>query len=211
VAQRTLEAAPSDVLAFLQAYRALTELERRDEAVRLAEARLQRLPEDGVALEVLASAATARGDVAAAQAYRRRVVDAAKADAATYNNLAWGALLLGKVDAAALEDAQRAASLSSYTQAHVLHTLAALYAEVGKGPEARQLLLKSLELRGTDALEPHDWYVVGRIAEGYGLTDTARAAYARARTPKPSPDSVDGLAEAHLQALGPARTASPTP
>lgn len=211
VAQRMLEASPSDVLAFLQTYQALTQLERKDEAARLAEARLKRQPEDSVALELLASAATARGDFAAAQAFRRRVVDAGKADAATYNNLAWTALLLGQVDTAAVEDAQRAASLSGYNQANVVHTLATLYAEVGKGPEARQLLLKSLELRGTDTLAPYDWYVVGRIAEGYGLTDTARAAYAKAKSPKPAPDSVDGLAQVRLKQLGTAKTATPTP
>jgi tetratricopeptide (TPR) repeat protein len=211
VAEGLLEAMPTDALAFIQALRALSELGRLDEATQRAEARLKLLPQDGLALELLAGLATERGDLAGARVAWRRLVDAGKATAATYNNMAWYTLFLGKVDAAALEDAQRAASLSSYGDASILHTLATLYAEAGKGPEARQLLLKALELRGSDALEPHDWYVVGRIAEGYGLTETARAAYAKVKSPEPDATSVDVLAKRRLEALGAVRTVAPTP
>jgi tetratricopeptide (TPR) repeat protein len=211
VAERLLEATPTDELAFLQAVQALRELKRLEEATRRVEARLKLLPEDALALEMLASLCAERGDLAGAQTYRRRIVEAGKATAGTYNDLAWTTVLMGKADAAALEDAQRAASLSNYGSAAIVHTLATLYAELGKGPEARQLLFKALELRDSDELAPHDWYVVGRIAEGYGLTETARAAYAKAKSPKPDAESVDALAQSRLKALGEVRTVTPTP
>jgi tetratricopeptide (TPR) repeat protein len=176
-------------------------LERPDELAKRAEARLKLLPDDDVALETLASAATMRGDLAKAQEYRRRIVEAGKATAHTYNELAWNTLFLGKVDEAAVEDALKANTLTSYGNASYVHTLATIYAELGKGQEARQLLLKSLELDGTSALQSHDWYVVGRIAESYGLMEEARAAYQRAKSPKPNVNSVDSLATTRLKVL----------
>lgn len=212
-ADRLLEAAPVDEAAYFHATYALRQLDRPDELAKRAEARLKLLPDDDLALETLASAATMRGDLAKAQEYRRRIVEAGKATAHTYNELAWNTLFLGKVDEAAVEDALKANTLTSYGNASYVHTLATLYAELGKGQEARQLLLKSLELDGASALQSHDWYVVGRIAEGYGLLEEARAAYQRAKSPKPDVNSVDSLASTRLKVLEKAsRTvAKPTP
>jgi hypothetical protein len=86
-----------------------------------------------------------------------------------------------------------------------LNTLAAVYAGLGRPAEAREILLRSLgEAR---PLGGADWFVVGRIAEGWGLGDAARAAYARVK-PEPvdgAPDPTDAriLAERRLAALGP--------
>ena len=60
-----------------------------------------------------------------------------------------------------------------------LHTLAALYAENGKSVEARQALLKAMDRHGSDDPGSSDWYVLGRIAENYGVRDAALAAYKR--------------------------------
>jgi tetratricopeptide (TPR) repeat protein/transglutaminase-like putative cysteine protease len=200
-ADRLLEAAPVDETAYFHATYALRQMDRPDELAKRAEARLRLLPDDEAALETLASAATMRGDLAKAQEYRRRIVEAGKATAHTYNELAWNTLFLGKVDEAAVEDALKANTLTSYGNANYVHTLATLYAELGKGQEARQLLLKSLELHGTSSLQSHDWYVVGRIAESYGLMEEARAAYQRAKSPKPNVNSVDSLATTRLKVL----------
>jgi len=212
-ADRLLEAAPADEAAYFHATYALRQLDRPDELAKRAEARLKLLPDDDMALETLASAATMRGDLAKAQEYRRRIVDAGKATAHTYNELAWNTLFLGKVDEAAVEDALKANTLTSYGNASYVHTLATIYAELGKGQEARLLLLKSLELQGTSALEPYDWYVVGRIAESYGLMEEARAAYARAKSPKPDINSVDSLVNTRLKVLekAPRTVAKPAP
>ncbi|MBN1209442.1 MAG: DUF3857 domain-containing protein [Myxococcaceae bacterium] len=212
-ADRLLEAAPVDEAAFFHATYALRQLDRPEEIARRAEARLRLMPDDETALETLASVATMRGQLAQAQEYRRRIVEAGKATAHTYNELAWNTLFLGKVDEAALEDALKANTLTSYANASYVHTLATLYAELGKGPEARQLLLKSLELQGARGLESYDWYVVGRIAESYGLLEEARAAYAKVKSARPDVNSVDSLATTRLQALekAPKAAAKPAP
>ncbi|WP_263451878.1 DUF3857 domain-containing protein [Hyalangium gracile] len=212
-ADRLLEAAPVDEVAFSHVAYALQQLERPDDLVRRAEARLKLLPDDERALETLANVATMRGDLNKAQEYRRQIVEAGKATAHTYNELAWNTLLLGKVSQEAVEDALKANSLTSYGNASYVHTLATLYAELGKGQEARQFLLKSLELHGVGTLETYDWYVVGRIAEGYGLLEEARAAYKRARSSKPDISSVDSLASTRLKLLEevPRTVAKPAP
>jgi tetratricopeptide (TPR) repeat protein/transglutaminase-like putative cysteine protease len=211
VADRLLAAAPEDEQAWWYSLRALRKLGRADERVKRAEARLARLPGDGAALEELATVAVERGDVAAARRSWQQVVDTGKATAHTYNQLAWSALFLGPATQEALEQAQRANQLTEYQESSYVHTLATLYAEQGKGPEARQLLLKSLELKGTDELQTHDWYVVGRIAEGYGLVDLARSAYAKARVTKPEPLDTDTLAKARQELITSATTAGTTP
>ena len=200
-ADRLLEVAPVDETAFFRATQALRTLNRPDEMAQRAQARLKLLPDDDKALETLAGAATMRGDLAKAQEYRRRIVEAGKATAHTYNELAWNTLFLGKVDEAALEDALKANTLSSYGTSSYVHTLATIYAELGKGQEARQLLLKSLELKGEGTLAEYDWYVLGRIAEGYGLWEEAKAAYAKVKSPVPDVNSVDTLASTRLKAL----------
>jgi hypothetical protein len=70
-----------------------------------------------------------------------------------------------------------------------------------------------LDLEGASTLATYDWYVVGRIAESYGLLEEARMAYARARSDKPDPNGVDALASTRLKALeATERTvAKPTP
>ncbi len=200
-ADRLLKAAPVDEAAYFRATQALRKLNRPDEMAQRAEARLKLLPDDDKALETLAGVSTMRGDLAKAQEYRRRIVESGKATAHTYNELAWNTLFLGQVDEAALEDALKANTLTSYGTSSYVHTLATLYAELGKGQEARQLLLKSLELKGKGALAEYDWYVVGRIAEGYGLWEEARAAYVKAKSTTPDINSVDSLASTRLKAL----------
>ena len=55
---------------------------------------------------------------------------------------------------------------------------------------------------GRDDPAPHDWYVLGRIAEDYGATDAALAAYNRVEKPK---DTLNGstyvLAQKRLKGL----------
>ncbi|HEX8706521.1 MAG TPA: DUF3857 domain-containing protein [Myxococcaceae bacterium] len=200
-ADRLLEVAPVDEAAFARATQALRKLNKPEEIAKRAEARLKLLPDDDAALETLADVSTMRGDLAKAQEYRRRIVEAGKATAHTYNELAWNTLFLGKVDEAALEDALKANTLTSYGTSSYVHTLATIYAELGKGQEARQLLLKSLELKGESTLAEYDWYVVGRIAEGYGLWEEAKAAYAKVKSPEPGINTVDSLATTRLKAL----------
>ena len=57
-----------------------------------------------------------------------------------------------------------------------LRTLAAVYAELGKTSEALENLRRAVEIRG-ERIDEADWYVLGRIAEQYGLDEVAAGLY----------------------------------
>src|SRR5205807_5267184 len=156
----------------------------------LANERLSKLPNDPDALRMLAQSALRSGDYSKCETWYRKLIDATTANAGDYNNAAWNALFLGSLKSlnAALEDARRATALPN-SGAAALHTLATLYAETGKTLEARDALLRSMDDAGRDDPAPHDWYVLGRIAEDYGATDAAAAAYKRVEKPK---DTLNG-------------------
>jgi len=54
--------------------------------------------------------------------------------------------------------------------------LAAVYAELGKTPDALENLRRAVQFRG-ERIDDGDWYVLGRIAEQYGLNDLAAGLY----------------------------------
>src|SRR5204863_9897859 len=120
-----------------------------------------------------------------------------------YNNLAWAQLLEGKVTATTLQDGQKATSNTSGRSDAALHTLATVYADLGRPAEARDVLLQTFRSRLTTEPETQDWYVLGRIAEEYGARDAAIAAYRRTATAENSdlPNSTNQLSLRRLRAL----------
>jgi tetratricopeptide (TPR) repeat protein len=208
-AERLLAAAPASQHAYDLAIRAALGRERWDEARRLAEERLARLPNDHDALQTLAGVEQTSGDYDGEEAVLTELVESGRADANDFNNLAWLALVRGRVDDKAIARAQRAATLSEYTSHMALHTLASLYAEQGRAAEAYRVILQALGTRPDESPSSVDWYVFGRLAETYGLTDAARRYYERvaAGPPKPDPASTYQLARKRLEVLGAAKPA----
>jgi transglutaminase-like putative cysteine protease len=210
-------ARPDSAVAFAWQAQALAGLARWADLGALAERRLQAHPEDALALRTAARAAARRGDLDTATALLRRVVDSGRESAADLNELAWLALVRGRPDDQAVEDAQRAATLSGYRDAASLHTLASLYVERGRPAEAYRIAVQSIEARpGASAATPAepdsgDWYVFGHLAESYGLPEVARRLYARVRPGKLEeldPLSTFRLAQARLAALGAVKEAA---
>ena len=114
-----------------------------------------------------------------------------RATAGEFNNLAWLDLCEGvKISATTLEHAQQAVLMDDYLNPASLHTLATVYAELGRVAEARDVLMQLLENRTTGELESPDWYVLGRMAEEYGVAEAAQDAYKRVEPP----DDGTGLA-----------------
>jgi tetratricopeptide (TPR) repeat protein len=142
--------------------------------------------------------------VAGALAQERAIVGSGKATAGDHNNLAWSMVFQVPVEAAALEQARRAVELSRDREPAYLHTLATVHAARGEAAEAMQVLRRAVE-RGSPANrpEPHDWLVLGLVAERYGLPEEAIAAYRRV-TPPERPDGLSSheLAARRLKALG---------
>jgi tetratricopeptide (TPR) repeat protein len=118
------------------------------------------------------------------------------------NNRAWTAVVADKVDRQALEDALSAVKETRQENASCLHTLAAVYAELGKTPEALENLRRAVEIRGQRIAE-EDWYVLGRIAEDYGLAEVAAGLYRKAPTkPAPGASGLYALAQRRLKKMG---------
>ncbi len=211
-AQRLAAAYPKSGRAYRIQVAELAELKRWDDMRRVAEERLARFPDDAGVLIDLSGVAEQQGDLEASRRYLQRIVDSGKAEGPVFNNLAWQTLFQGKVDEQALALGQRAVTLEEYRSSSSLHTLASLYAEMGKAAEAYQIILQALEA-GSRAPGSDDWYVFGRLAEDYGLPSAARRYYARVEPVRPGgPEAVSTykLAQQRLAALGPeSKTAKP--
>ena len=200
VATRLTKIAPDSGVAFNMLAAALSKLERNGEVMKLANERLARMPKDGDAIRALGMASMHAGDYASSDRYYRQVVDELRPTSGDYNNIAWNALLSGTNLERALEDARQAMQTGGGSA--LLHTLASLYAETGNSLEAREALLQSMDDAGRDEPAPHDWYVLGRIAENYGATDAALTAYKRVDKPTESvAASTWVLAERRLRAI----------
>jgi tetratricopeptide (TPR) repeat protein len=121
-----------------------------------------------------------------------------------YNNVAWYALSAPAITQEAVENAQKAVSMSSSTPAYI-HTLATLYAEQGKTSEAKAAIWEAIDAAGAREPRSHDVYVLGRIAEEYGIREAAIAAYRRVeKEPTAEEDDLStwSLAQKRLKRLG---------
>ena len=152
--------------------------------------------------ETQAIAAMQAGDFDTVEKRLRPLAAGEKASPAVLNNLAWNALLRGAAGPQAVDDATAAAAKTSYQNSACLNTLAAVQAEQGKTAEALENLRRSVELRGDEAKEV-DGYVLGRLAEQYGLDDIAAGLYRKISSPKrSSADDAYHLAQRRLKKLG---------
>ncbi|MGH9603327.1 MAG: DUF3857 domain-containing protein [Terriglobales bacterium] len=205
VAERLVQAAPRSALAFAFVQMPLRALKRWTEAERSAQERLKLLPDDVDALRFLSQGAMLQGRFDRVQEHHARLVAVGKAEARDFNQLAWAALVSDAVTPESIEAAQRGTSLSNNQSGAVIHTLACLYAEVGRTSEARERLLHLMEVWGLEEPDSETWFGFGRIAEQYGMREAAIAAYRRVETPKSKYiDIADtwSLAQRRLKGLG---------
>jgi tetratricopeptide (TPR) repeat protein len=183
----------------------LEQLHRENDVERIATARLSDFPDDDIAIRALQHLASIRNQPEKADSYSKQLVALGKATSADLNNMAWNALIRGAVTPEFIEHAQRSLQLAQNRGPAPMHTLASLYAEIGQTAQARDLLIQSIGLRGNEGPESDDWYVLGRIAEQFGVLDTAAEAYAKVEKPtdeRAIPDSAYLLAQRRLAAMG---------
>lgn len=204
VSERLLAGRPDSDAALGGATSALARLGRFDEASALIQKRLERDPRDPAGARALSDLAGQKSDYEASAKFLQQLVQRGEATAGDYNSLAWLSLFRRPFADASIEDARKAAEMSENSNWPILHTLAAVYAEAGKTLEARQTILRSMDVAGTLDPRSEDWYVFGRIAEEYGERDAAIAAYKRVEKPERNeamPLSTFLLAEKRLKAI----------
>jgi tetratricopeptide (TPR) repeat protein/transglutaminase-like putative cysteine protease len=204
VSSTLLKDEPESRTAFIDNVLALMGLGRYDAALALADARLKLLENDTDALQMKIQVEADRGDFAAAHALSQKLSGMGKEDAMMLNNEAWYALFSGKVTQDDIALAIRATEMQKDTPS-ILHTLACLYAEVGDTKDARDVLLRAMDVWNLDQPNDDVWYVLGRIAEQYGERDIAIADYSRLNKPKEVlslPTSTWQLAQRRLKAMG---------
>jgi tetratricopeptide (TPR) repeat protein len=208
VASALVKDEPESKQAFEYNLEALMGLNRFDDAMALADARLKLLDNDSDVFAAKMQIESNRGDFAAAHTWGEKQLSLGQENAEVLNGLAWDALFTGKVSDDDVATAVKATQLQKDAP-DILHTLACLYAEVGKTKEAHDVLLRAMDVWNLD--EPNDdvWYVLGRIAEQYGERDIAVADYQKLKEPKETlaiPTSTWRLAQMRLKAMGAAPT-----
>lgn len=183
---------------------ALTELER------VIDGKLERDPREGYPRFWRGEIAETRGDLQAARAIYAELIGEGLGNPFSYNAAAWMSLFLDESPDRGIEWASEGVQRSEEPSTNILHTLATLLAEKERAPEALQVLLQSM---GTERQNPasHDWLVLGRLAELYGLPDVARDYYRRvepSENPRSAPQSSYVLAQRRLAALEQAASAT---
>lgn len=203
VTERLAASVPTSPRGFHLRNMALVNLKRTDDLRHRIEERLRLLPDDPAGLRALADLENSVRSYDLQEAALKRLMEAGKAAPGDFNQLAWMALVRGQADDQVIELAQKAASLRGYRDYASLHTLATVYAEVGRTGEAYQILLQAVAAREGQMPNENDWYVFGRLAELYGLPEIARTYYEKVKIPGDDGLSTQVLADRRLKTLSP--------
>ncbi len=122
------------------------------------------------------------------------------------NNRAWAMVLAGAPPETIVELLGSRSGKASDVSTAELHTLATALAEADQPDAAHHLLRRAIqdEQLGPSAdLGPEWWYVIGRMAESYGLPDAARRAYQKVPVTE-AMNEIRVLCDRRLQQLPPA-------
>jgi hypothetical protein len=202
VAERLTKAAPTSATAF-EFFEISCQMQQQWRACEaMVKARLARDAEDLPAQREAARNEIVQGEMDKAVEELRHIAGDSRATEADLNQFAWATLFVKSVPEDAIEAAQRANNLGKNSNYAVLHTLACVYAEIGKTTEARDLLIRALDSSQLSEPDSALWYGFGRVAESYGQYDAAIVAYRRVEVPKiPEPTSTFALSQMRLQGL----------
>ena len=201
LAERLALRHPTSGIVFGYRVRALAGLKRWTDLKSLALERLGTSADDLRATRALRTALNGQGDFAGIGKLCVGLLPSGRGNANDYNECAWSTLFEDAPRETGLEWARRSVELSKRQEAAFLHTLASLYADTDHPGEAHDVILEALQVSGDEDPSPADWFVFGRIAESYGVTDAALAAYARLGSSAESTDSTWHLAQKRMKAI----------
>ena len=185
--RRMLAVHPNSERAFTWEQAALIKLRLFKEANEAIEKRLKRLPDDAVALRAAVSLSMAQDHWRQIREYSARLEAAGKESGNDLNNLAWSVFVEKGGTQEAIEHAQKGLLLLK-NDFGLLHTIAAVMADAGRTPEARDYLWQAMEAAGMDAAEEEMSdsikLVLGVTAQHLGLPDAAKEYYSQMKPAK---------------------------
>ncbi|RLE22763.1 MAG: hypothetical protein DRJ08_03630, partial [Acidobacteria bacterium] len=175
--------APKSPFTAMEHAGALSRLHRVKEAYRVVREKVNLSPDNMGLVRLLIPISSEESDFEDMWHEFHKLESENRLKANDYNTVAWACLFgAGKVEDG-MRHARTAVKLSKGAGGY-LHTLAALYAEAGRCREARKTLDACMKADGLIVPDENDWYVLGRIAEQYGETDSAISAYKKVKEPK---------------------------
>jgi tetratricopeptide (TPR) repeat protein len=156
---------------------ALRQLDRREEARQWVRMHLEQVSASPACQESLAWEASVLGEFDIARKVLQRLADGGKGPYQVWQALAWHAVICGRVDQQALDDALKAARRApAEREAAALATVAVVYAELGKTAEALEYLGQATDAAAGE-IASTGWYVLGRIAEQNNLRSISADLY----------------------------------
>ena len=205
LAQRWIADRPDSFGAYSKLTEALALIKDWAGLEQAARERLELLPDDASARRSLVRVAVERGDTGERRRLYEELLGLSKANAEDYWRLAWMDITAGQTTDLTVERAQQAVGREKESW-QTLYVLATAYAELGRSTEARQILYQAMDAHLGSEARSEDWYAWGRIAESYGVPDSAILAYDRVTRPEEEEDEIGQtawrLAQARLEALG---------
>jgi len=203
VADELLKKFPDSITAFRFVTSAYAGLKQFDAWDKLVQVEMEKHRDEADYIRSAAGLAQYRGQFAKARELLKGLIDRGKGTSNDLNSYAWDALFISSpVDQDALDTALRASELTKSSKFGILHTLACLYAAVGKTKESHQFLLQAMDEAKLEEPDSSIWLGLAIIAEQYGETEAARTMYGRVDKPGiDHPASSYALAQQHLAAL----------
>jgi transglutaminase-like putative cysteine protease/tetratricopeptide (TPR) repeat protein len=200
VAKPLAEGHPESPRMAAQLMHIYTRMQRWSDVEAVASERLARDPEEMAAGRAFAEAKAGEGKFQESEALSRKMADSAKGSLYDWNQFGWFALFAGDLTAEKISRMQQA--MGTAPDAGILHTLATMYADAGKGTEARETILTAMRKWGLAEPDSNSWLVFGRLAEQFGVLDEAEADYKKVKNePGSGPFSSYVLAQRRLAGL----------
>jgi tetratricopeptide (TPR) repeat protein len=193
---------PTSLRAFDLEATALSRLGRFSDWQQLVQERIAKYPDELAYIRSSAQLEAYQGHFAKAREILKIVIDKAQATTNDLNSYAWYSLFLSSpVDQDDIDTAMRANDLTKNNNFAILHTLGCLYAQAGRGSQARELLLKAMDAVHLEEPNSEVWFGLGLIAEQYGEYSAAASMYRRVDKPTfEFPGTTYRLAQMHLSA-----------
>ncbi len=203
-AQELSKTAPSSVRAFNLLVTAYRRLKLYDDWDNLVREKIHQYPDELAYTRSAAALEADRGRTEKSREILKGIIDKGMATQEDLNLYAWYALLLpSPITDETLDVAHRANDLGKNSNFAVLHTLACVYAQAGKTSQAREYLLKAMDVAQLEEPNSEVWFGFGLIAEQYGAVDAAESMYRRVEENEfEYPGSSYALSQQHLAAMG---------